>query len=110
MAKIREDLEGVVYVSGEDGAPVSLKAGDVIPKGATVGAHLTDEAAEADEPDAGRPKGNSSKEKWAAYAESLEITIEDDWKTADIKAAVEAHEAEADSGDDVDVDADAAQD
>ncbi|MDJ0010102.1 hypothetical protein [Gordonia alkanivorans] len=36
MAKIRDDLEGVVYV-----ANVVLKAGDTIPDGVEVGDHLT---------------------------------------------------------------------
>ncbi|QHJ86345.1 hypothetical protein SEA_KUWABARA_8 [Gordonia phage Kuwabara] len=35
MAKIRDDLEGVVYVSGQ-----VLKAGDTIPDGVEVGDHL----------------------------------------------------------------------
>lgn len=37
MAKIRDDLVGVVHVDG-----VVLQAGDTIPRGASVGGHLVD--------------------------------------------------------------------
>lgn len=38
--KIRDDLEGVVYLTTEEGVVV-LKAGDTLPSGAEVGEHLT---------------------------------------------------------------------
>lgn len=50
-----------------------------------------DEQAEAT---AQAPKGNAPKGEWVEYAARLGVEIEDDWKVADIKAAVAAHEAE----------------
>jgi hypothetical protein len=51
VARIRDDLDGSVYlhVGGPDG-PVVLVAGDEVPEGFEVGAHLlaSDESAEAD--------------------------------------------------------------
>ncbi|MBF9523042.1 MULTISPECIES: hypothetical protein [Mycobacteroides] len=45
--KIRDDLEGVVYVHTEGGVVV-LSAGDTVPDGASVGDHLTSEDKETD--------------------------------------------------------------
>lgn len=42
MAKIRDDLFGVVHVHVKSGTVV-LGAGDTVPRGAKVGKHLTDE-------------------------------------------------------------------
>jgi hypothetical protein len=50
--KIRDDLEGVVYVHTEGGVVV-LKAGDTIPAGVEVGEHLTGK----DDADAGVKRG-----------------------------------------------------
>ena len=38
--KIRDDLEGVVYVRSDDGTLTTLKAGDTVPSGIEVGDHL----------------------------------------------------------------------
>lgn len=40
MAKIREDLDGVVVAVGKDGQPVILRGGDKVPKGIEVGTHV----------------------------------------------------------------------
>ncbi|MCK2200184.1 hypothetical protein [Corynebacterium callunae] len=50
MAKIREDFEGVVHVHAKSGTVV-LRAGEVIPRGVKVGAHLihSEQATEASE-------------------------------------------------------------
>ena len=40
--KIRDDLEGVVYVHTAGGGVACLKAGDTVPDGAEVGDHLTE--------------------------------------------------------------------
>lgn len=42
MASIRDDLEGVVLVQTRDGLgePITLRAGDKVPRGVTVGDHL----------------------------------------------------------------------
>lgn len=40
MAKIREDLVGVVVAVEETGQPIILRAGDTIPKGVEVGDHV----------------------------------------------------------------------
>ncbi|MFF7681472.1 hypothetical protein ACFZA2_01835 [Microbacterium sp. NPDC007973] len=40
MAKIRDDLDGVVVAVGETGQPIILRAGDTIPKGVEVGDHV----------------------------------------------------------------------
>lgn len=91
MAKIRDDLDGVVYVGGEFGTPVALAAGDDVPKGFTVGAHLLN--GDSDEPMGGRPKGNGSREDWADYATSLGIDVPGDAKQKDIRDLVAAHDA-----------------
>lgn len=65
--RIRSDLEGVVYVPGDDGELLCLAAGDDVPRGVDVGEHLTTEPAEpAEAPDetetkrAGNSRGRSS--------------------------------------------------
>lgn len=40
MAKIREDLEGVVLAIGDAGETIILRAGAKVPKGLKVGAHV----------------------------------------------------------------------
>lgn len=53
------------------------------------------------EAEGGTPKGNASREVWAAYADSLGVEYAEDAKRDDIKAAVAAATAEDDaSGDD----------
>lgn len=42
--------------------------------------------------DDGRPKGNGSRDDWAAYATAKGVTFTDDAGRDDIKAAVEAAE------------------
>ena len=50
--------------------------------------------ARADEQEAdGRPRGNASRDEWAAYAAVLGVEVPEDAKRADIKALVEAHPA-----------------
>ncbi|QMU19347.1 hypothetical protein [Gordonia rubripertincta] len=61
MAKIRDDLEGVVYV-----ANVVLKAGDTIPDGVEVGDHLTATApakSSGSSSKGGRPRRASSNDE-----------------------------------------------
>lgn len=50
-----------------------------------------------------RPDGRASRDRWAAYAESLDIDVTDDMDKATIRAAVEAVESGPDP-DEVDVD------
>lgn len=40
--------------------------------------------------DDGRPKGNASRDEWAAYADSLGVEYAEDAKREEIKAAVDA--------------------
>lgn len=40
----------------------------------------------------GKPKGNASRDEWAAYADSLDVQYDEDAKREGIKAAVEAAE------------------
>lgn len=54
--KIRDDLEGVVYVHTAGGGVACLKAGDTVPDGAEVGDHLT----EKDSDGAGVKRGRRS--------------------------------------------------
>ena len=51
MARIRDDLDGSVFLHGAPGGPVILFAGDVVPEGSEVGAHLlaTDEVLQDDD-------------------------------------------------------------
>lgn len=52
MAKIRDDLQGVVSVDG-----VNLSAGDAVPDGVTVGDHVLAQEKTAEE----KPKRNTRK-------------------------------------------------
>jgi hypothetical protein len=118
VSKIRDDLEGVVYVTRDHGAspPLVLRAGDIVPKGVTVGEHLlsTRAAPKPTEPPteppapvqapadpAGEPgdsdppveppssgKG-ATKVAWAAYAVGLGIEPKPDASREDIIAAVD---------------------
>ncbi|OBB45668.1 hypothetical protein A5754_09140 [Mycolicibacterium fortuitum] len=54
--KIRDDLEGVVYVHTAGGGVACLKAGDTVPVGVEVGDHLT----EKDSDGAGVKRGRRS--------------------------------------------------
>ncbi len=57
MLKIREDLEGVVIITTGPGATITLAAGDKVPRGITVGDHLTSSAVvETPEADAAEPE------------------------------------------------------
>lgn len=42
--KIRSDLVGVVTTFDTEGLPITLSAGDDVPKGAEVGDHVTEDA------------------------------------------------------------------
>ena len=71
MAKIREDLIGAVHVDGH-----VLFAGDPVPSGVAVGAHLTvaeskpaQDAAEKPKPKRGRPRKKAEPEAEADDAE-----------------------------------------
>ncbi|MEJ9078589.1 hypothetical protein WKY82_09230 [Gordonia malaquae] len=57
--RIRDDLEGVVYVAG-----VVLAAGDTIPDGVTVGDHLT--VKEQTSGTARKPRGRASASRATA--------------------------------------------
>ncbi|MFF9541288.1 hypothetical protein ACF1BU_35155 [Streptomyces sp. NPDC014724] len=50
MAKIRADLEGVVYAFRASGETVVLKAGDEIPADIALGSHLVDSGKSAPKP------------------------------------------------------------
>lgn len=106
MAKIRDDLDGVVLQYGEDGTLHTLRAGDDVPDGVLVGDHLTapadhddhddhdgsDEGDEGDEgePAPSKPRGNSGREAWVEYATALGVEFDVDATREDIKAAIEA--------------------
>jgi hypothetical protein len=47
MAKVRDDLEGVVTAYDEGGVAVTLSAGDDIPAGVEVGDHVIGDAKKA---------------------------------------------------------------
>lgn len=47
----------------------------------------------ADAVDENRPKGNASRDDWAAYADSLGVSYADDAKRDDIVAAVDSRTA-----------------
>jgi hypothetical protein len=104
---IRDDLEGVVYITRNHGAtaPIMLRAGDVVPVGVTVGEHLVsgrvhmpeatsaapltgtpDDDAPVEPPRSGR---GASKAAWAAYAATLGIESAPDASREDIIAAVD---------------------
>lgn len=79
VQKIRDDLEGVtfVYVNGQ---AVSLRAGDRIPAGATVGEHLTA---------SGKPVGGGTDASTASASD-------DDAASGDAKATDDSKAADAD--------------
>jgi hypothetical protein len=67
MAKIRDDLVGVVDAGNVTGdGRLSLKAGDTVPEGVSVGDHVLAEEkpskpAEEEKPKRGRRPGNSER-------------------------------------------------
>lgn len=91
---IRKDLVGVVHAYSDGADTVVLAAGDGVPDGYFVGDHLLDDDGDGDgELGDGAPprKGKgSSREAWAAYAGTVDVTVEDDWSREDIIAAVDA--------------------
>lgn len=66
--RIRQDLEGVVYVHA-GGDVVCLAAGDVVPEGAVVGEHLVGEASETEEPAAAPGPEETEAEETETEAE-----------------------------------------
>lgn len=93
--KIRSDLVGVAYVYDVHGTPTMLAAGDEIPEGASIGAHLLDSTADNGPAEIERPADSgpgSSRSKWLAYAEHLGVTHDHDASRDDIIAAVDAHQ------------------
>ena len=77
MPKLRSRVTGVVVSTSDENA--SLLGPDWL----LVEAHESD----------GAPKGNASRDEWAAYATGLGIDVPEDAKRDDIKVLVEAHEA-----------------
>jgi len=59
MAKIREDLDGVVVAVGETGQPIILRAGSTVPKGVEVGSHAL-AAKSSDEDSHEEPTGSAT--------------------------------------------------
>lgn len=53
--KIRPDLDGVVTAYDEDGKTYTLKAGDEVPDGVTVGDHVTEPASGDEAADGAKP-------------------------------------------------------
>ncbi|QTF81711.1 hypothetical protein SEA_BEEGEE_8 [Gordonia phage BeeGee] len=102
MPKIRDDLEGVVWVE-VDGKGVKLAAGDTIPSGVDVGAHLLDDTADEDQSDGddtfpeGAPELSWKGPQLLAYAKEKGIDLGGATKKADMLAAIEA--AQASTGD-----------
>lgn len=91
---IRSDLEGVVYAY-DGGDAIQLAAGDTVPDGVEVGDHLLDGKTTTSGASSGgtqAPKGNASRDEWAAYADSLGVEYDEDAGRDDIKAAVEKHQ------------------
>lgn len=78
------------------GKVVHLYAGDVVPAGVAEKSidHLLSlgfiESDGEDEGESGQPKGNASREDWAAYAESIGIAVPEDAKQKDIRDLVAA--------------------
>ncbi|AXQ62839.1 hypothetical protein SEA_ANGELIQUE_8 [Gordonia phage Angelique] len=101
MAKIRDDLEGVVWVE-VDGQGVKLAAGDTVPRGVDVGAHLLDDAVDDDQGDddtfpEGAPELSWKGPQLVAYAKAHGVDLDGATKKADVLAAIEA--AQASTGD-----------
>lgn len=94
MAKIRDDLVGVVYVDvGVE--RVVLRAGDVIPADVTVGDHLLAVSTQS------FPLGDPSEEwkvsELRAWAEAHDVDLDDATKKADILAAIDLAKDAGDS-------------
>ena len=83
MAKIRDDLVGVVYIEVE-GDRVMLRAGDDVPDGVSVGDHLLGGAF----PD-GDPSDDWKVDELRAWADAHDVDLDDAKKKADIIAAIE---------------------
>lgn len=65
---------------------------------AGLGPEWVDPDTEHDGDQDGAPRGNASRDEWAAYADQLDVQYEPDAKRDDIKAAVAAKQA-ADAAD-----------
>lgn len=120
--KIRSDLEGYVLAhrgNGLQGA-TPLKAGDDVPDDTIVGDHLLapdddalgdSDGGSANSPDASatgttpagavptKPTTNSSKAEWLAWAEHLELDVDDKTTKDALRGAVAAFEAAASNDD-----------
>jgi hypothetical protein len=72
VSTVRADFEGVVWYVVENGSPQSLKAGDEIPEGLSLGDHVV--AAEVDDE---APADNASLEAWQEYAKSQGASDDD---------------------------------
>lgn len=86
MAKIRDDLEGVVYLEIE-GDRVMLRAGDTIPDGVEVGDHLV--AVPSQSFPLGDPDDDWKVAELRAWAAVHDVDLDDATKKADILAAIE---------------------
>lgn len=105
MPRLRHAQSGVVVnVDDETASRLDANWGDAdkvpvpaTPAPATTPAPST--AAPAPATASGEPRGNGSREEWAAYADSLGVTYDPEAKRGDIKDAIAAA-ADAADGDD----------
>ena len=81
MAEYKDPFHGAV-----------IEVSDALAKRYTDAGYTPVEGAPADE--SGKPKGNASREEWAAYADDLGVAYDEDAKREDIKAAIDAAAAE----------------
>lgn len=83
MARLKDPFYGAVIDVADELVARYTDAGYVPVGGGTAGAD-----------DSGKPRGNASRDEWAAYADSLDVSYDEDAKREDIKAAIEAAEIE----------------
>lgn len=91
MPRLRNVRSGVV-VNVDDVTAASLDGAE------WVDPDLAVTRADSQAPAGGAPRGNGTREEWAAYADSLGVEYGPEAKREDIKAAIAAADDEGDGG------------
>lgn len=93
VARLEAPSGSVCEVDDESAALIASLVGDGFRRLDAASVESTPEGEGSTEPAA--PKANGSKVEWSAYADSLGVEYPEDAKRDEIRAAVEAHTAEA---------------
>lgn len=87
MAKIRDDLHGVIVLPGG----VILAAGDAVPAGVKIDAGHLDPADQGN--NVAVPAGNASLDKWTEFLTTQGIPVPEGAKQSDLRSLWDSHNA-----------------